>query len=988
MLDSNIRFDQIELPELPEMIEYEGEGQANATVSSRGGSRFSDLLDRNLFSSLDTDVDLGSDNEVNPIDPTDTSAQTETGFSGGSRFSELLARNRFSSLDSDVDFFGGGADPMDTPAQMETGFSDGSQFSELLARNRLSSLDSDVDFGGNTTDPMDTPAQMETGFSGGGSMESPVEMADQFLTSGGLLAGGAGDDVLIGNSADNTLQGGPGNDMLDGGAGNDTADFSDIPVDVTADLTAGTAQYTAASGEIAVDSLNNIENLTGSANNDSFTGDSGSNVLMGGAGDDTLLGGAGNDTLLGGAGDDLLQGGGGNDIIDGGAGFDTISFADIGSGVSVTLNGDGSGSAEYVVNGNTVVDSFTNIESIIGSGNNDTITLAPVSAGPTVGGDPMPTGPMGPTVGGDPMPTEPMGSTVGGDPMPTEPVGPIIGGTNADLSISFDQVVLPDTVDFGDEGQATLTVTNTGDTQFSGPLDVNLFISTDDNLDLEVDAEAGQLFANDALLESVTENVELAPGEFRSFDLTYENNTSIIAPGAYNLIAEVNSVNSVNPLEGNSATDPNPLNNVVSQFVSAPNTDVVIDWNSTALNAIQAEGEAGREVLPTLGSRILAINSSAVFDAVNAFDQTLTSIQVDLDAPEGASVEAAAAGAAFRTLVELLPGQQDVFEAQLERSLTEIDDSFSNILAGASFGATVADLTLDSRVNDGSDNDAPFIPPEGDYVWRPGPDGNVVTPNFGEVTPFAIPDTEPFLPDGLDGRPELNPDLFAQEIEEVRLLGVRENTEITTSVRNADQTETAFFWAYDRADTFRPPGQLNQIASEIAVREGNTLTENAQLFAQLNIALVDSAITAWDTKFDEVQPRPDDVIAEGFAALDGIDATIADPDWQPLLDSPAFPDYLSGHSTFAGAFAGVLTNFYGDDFEFTAVSQELPGVTRTFDSFLDAANEDAISRLYGGIHVREASITDAVPTGLNVGEFVANTVAQPISPEGQRQVVV
>ena len=150
---------------------------------------------------------------------------------------------------------------------------------------------------------------------------------------------------------------------------------------MTADLTAGTAQYVAASGATVIDSLSNLENLTGSANNDSLTGDDGDNLLAGAGGDDTLLGGGGDDILEGGFGDDFLQGGGGNDTLDGGDGFDTVSFADIGAEVTVTLNEDGSGSAEYMVNGATVVDTFTNIEAVVGSENNDNITLTPLESG-------------------------------------------------------------------------------------------------------------------------------------------------------------------------------------------------------------------------------------------------------------------------------------------------------------------------------------------------------------------------------------------------------------------------------------------------------------------------------------------------------------------------------------------------------------------------------------------------------------------------------
>ncbi|HBY80046.1 MAG TPA: phosphoesterase, partial [Cyanobacteria bacterium UBA11148] len=228
---------------------------------------------------------------------------------------------------------------------------------------------------------------------------------------------------------------------------------------------------------------------------------------------------------------------------------------------------------------------------------------------------------------------------------------------------------------------------------------------------------------------------------------------------------------------------------------------------------------------------------------------------------------------------------------------------------------------------------------------------------------------------------DTNPELYTQEIEEVRLFGGKNNTNVTTIARSDDQTEIAIFWAYDRADTFRPYGQLNQITQEIAVREGNTLGENARLFAQLHIALADAAIVAWRAKYEEMQPRPDDVIAEGFAANDGIEATVADPDWEPLLaPTPPFPDYISGHSTFGGAWAGVLTNFFDNpNYEFDAVSQELPDIIRHYNSFYDAAFDDAISRVYGGIHVREATVTDALPTGLAIGEFIAQNLFVPVA---------
>jgi len=539
-----------------------------------------------------------------------------------------------------------------------------------------------------------------------------------------------------------------------------------------------------------------------------------------------------------------------------------------------------------------------------------------------------------------------------------------VASSTVDLVGQFGTINLPDTVDFRDDGTASVSVINQSNAVAQGPVSVNLYISTDNNIDRDADGE----LVNDRLLTTLTQNINLQPGQSTTFNLPYENLTSVVAPGAYHLIAEIDSPSFV---------ESNERNNTASALVSAPGTDVVIDWNATALNAIQAVGEINKQgVLPTEGSRLLAITHAAIYDAVNAFEQQYTPYAVNTSAPLGASVEAAAVGAAYQTLVTLLPEQRALFDTQLTSSLAEISDSLTAEAEGLAFGQLVADQILALRTNDGSEDNTPYSPPQGEYVWRPGADGFAVSPNWGSVTPFALPNIAQFAPDGLDGT--FGSDRYAREIEQVRTLGGLEDTAQTIITRDADQTEVAHFWSYDRSDTFRPYGQLNQITEEVAVRESNTLSENARLFAQLNIALADAAIVAWDAKYDVVQARPDDVIAEGLAENDGIPFTVGDPDWQPLLGTPTFPDYISGHTTFAGAFAGVLTNFFGEDYEFTAVSQELTDVTRSYGSFFEAAQEDGLSRVYGGVHVLEATITDALPTGVGIGNFVAQNIAQPL----------
>jgi len=390
----------------------------------------------------------------------------------------------------------------------------------------------------------------------------------------------------------------------------------------------------------------------------------------------------------------------------------------------------------------------------------------------------------------------------------------------------------------------------------------------------------------------------------------------------------------------------------------------------------------------------MALVSTAVYDTVNAFNTLYPSYAVDVNAPTNTSLEAAAVGAAYRVLSTQLSGQNSLFSEQLSNSLAEIQGSATAKNRGFNLGILIANQSLNLRANDGSNNNTPFTAPSGAYVWRPetvGPTAGVaVGANWGGVTPWTIGNINQFVSQKqldviLNGRPDnLNDQgaLYAQQIEEVRLYGGLQNTDITTTLRNANQTESAIFWAYDRADTFRPYGQLNQIAQEIAVREGNTLAKDASLFAALNTAQADAVIVAWKEKYTELQPRPDDVIAGGFAANDGIAATVGDPNWKPLLsplmgvNSPPFPDYMSGHSAMGGVFAGVMTKYFGENYVFSAVSQELLGVVRNFNSFSEAGMENALGRIYGGVHVREACI-ESFEMGLAVGNFVAANFFQP-----------
>ncbi len=472
--------------------------------------------------------------------------------------------------------------------------------------------------------------------------------------------------------------------------------------------------------------------------------------------------------------------------------------------------------------------------------------------------------------------------------------------------------------------------------------------------------------------------------------IAFDTEGLAIAQGSYYLIARVQGVPGAEPVTS-------LTNNQSVQLVNANGADPVLIWTSCALNAIQSAGSYGKPgIPPTTGTRTMAMLSTAMLDTLAAFGNAVDPYRIDQNAPVGANRDAALVGAAQRILSLELPGESALIQDQFTRSVQSLQGAQAGIQAGLAFGASIADQIRALRANDGSSNGTPYTPPAGGlpgYVWMPattGPtQGVALGSNWGSVTPWVISSAAAYASDGLQARPDVNLALYAEQLNEVRLYGGLSNTDQTTLLRTPEQTEIAKFWAYDRPNTFRPYGQLLDIAMDVAAEEGTSLATNAKLISSLSMAMADAVICAWREKYSEVQPRPWDLITGSFSDSDGSALTVRDPQWHTLLssingiESPPFPDFLSGHSTMGGAFASVMTHFFGDEVTFEATSEELPGVVRTFDgtidqgvernSFYEAGLEDAISRVYGGVHIREACL-DSFDVGLNVGAAVVQTL--------------
>lgn len=396
--------------------------------------------------------------------------------------------------------------------------------------------------------------------------------------------------------------------------------------------------------------------------------------------------------------------------------------------------------------------------------------------------------------------------------------------------------------------------------------------------------------------------------------------------------------------------------------VSAAAADSVTTFNSLALDAIRAERTS-----PPQAARALAITSIAVYDALNAIEPTHRFYGGPLHAPAGASAEAAAATAARDTLAAIFPGRAAEFDAALTTTLGSITDPVARD-AGILLGRAAATRTLALRDGDGAGGSTPYTPSPAPGRWQPtAPGGQALLPHWGWVRPFSVPSVAALRP---AGPPALTGADYAAAFDEVRRLGSADSAE-----RTSDQTQAARFWA-DGAGTATPPGHWNSIAVAVGRSQGNSLTENARMLAMLNVGLADAGIACWDAKYAFDTWRP--VTAIRLADADGNPLTGAEPAWTPLLPTPMFPEYVSGHSTFSGAAAVILAAFFNaDNIPFTSVDDAGLGLSRSFSSFSHAADEAAVSRLFGGIHFGFSN-ADGLALGRLVGADVVSRHFTPV----------
>src|SRR5260370_4592458 len=331
--------------------------------------------------------------------------------------------------------------------------------------------------------------------------------------------------------------------------------------------------------------------------------------------------------------------------------------------------------------------------------------------------------------------------------------------------------------------------------------------------------------------------------------------------------------------------------------------DTVTEWNLNAEKAVLATPSLSTDAVGT--ARVYVLMHAAIFDAVNGIERRYTPYHVDLAAPRGASRRAAAIEAAYSTLVALFPSQKSTLDGELASSLASLsaDDEDSedseSIDRGLAWGQQVANDILAWRSSDGFNKVLPPVigglaPGE----WRSTPPAfqSMVVPQVATMLPYAIASPSQFRP---AGPPALNSAQYAANFNDTKTLG-----SATSSRRPPHQHLIANYWAGNASVSW------NRVASSLAVAHHTTLSENARLFALMNLALGNAPVAAWDSKLPFMSWRP----VTAIPLADGLNpGTVADPSWKPLLLTPRHPAYVSAHLIFSSASAGVLAAHLVED---------------------------------------------------------------------------
>jgi hypothetical protein len=374
-------------------------------------------------------------------------------------------------------------------------------------------------------------------------------------------------------------------------------------------------------------------------------------------------------------------------------------------------------------------------------------------------------------------------------------------------------------------------------------------------------------------------------------------------------------------------------------------------WDNVANQAFTAA-----TVPPPDGFVISAYVAIAVYDSVLAIEGGHQPFAVDVEAPEGASPEAAVVAAAHTILANYLPAQRaTILDPAYDQSLGTIRDGVAKE-DGVATGEFVARILIRKRAGDGFRAPVGYTPPDPPIpgVWIPTAPSPPLATYMPNMTPFSLRTPSQFRP---GGPPPLSSRRWARDYNEVKEIGSR-----TSTTRTAEQTLAARFWG-------EPPIQQAHGAFRKFILEHQLDVADASRFmAMVTVVPADAIIACFDAKYHYAFWRPITAIHAGDT--DGNPNTAADPSWLPLLPAtPNHPEYPSAHSCATTATGLAIARFLGTRIiDFTVPS--LTGLgDRHFDNVSDLEYEVTNARVWGGIHYRSA-----IEDGSRLGTKVAHQV--------------
>jgi hypothetical protein len=408
---------------------------------------------------------------------------------------------------------------------------------------------------------------------------------------------------------------------------------------------------------------------------------------------------------------------------------------------------------------------------------------------------------------------------------------------------------------------------------------------------------------------------------------------------------------------GQEIAEPDPAPTVST----VTNSDVVVDWSRIVFEAAMTDDG----YVSFLGSRHQAMMHIAMHDALNAINPRFEQYAY-FGRSNGANPIAAAAKAAHDVLVAVYPAQQATLDAELATWLATVPNGTGKTRA-LTLGAKSAAAIVALRQDDGTVVDlvSPDYTPgtqPGDYQFVP-PYDFAFAEDFRHATPFGLESPKQFR---VPAPPALTSRTYARAYQEVKSVGA-----IDSTTRTTDQSNYASWW-YESSEI-----GWARIARVTTASEELKLWRAARMFALVNMALYDSYVAGWDSKYHWDFWRPYTAIRAGNT--DGNSGTVKDATWQNYLETPPVQDYPSTHSALGAGAAEVLKLCFKTDhvpFSMGSLTATPANSVRSFSTFTQAANENADSRVRAGIHFRFAT-EQGKALGRKVGSYIVSHYLRP-----------